>query len=142
MMQRGRRSSAELATFITASPQRPPKPPTELSDAQADVWRAVVASLRSDWLSPAAFPMLIAFCRHVCRGRLIESQIATFEIEWARVEGGLERFDRLLKMAERETKAAVACARALRITPHSQMHPRTAGRRVLDRDDDGRRPWD
>ena len=46
------------------------------------------------------------------------------------VDGGLERLDRLLAIAERETRAITACARALRLTPQAQMHPRTAGRAV------------
>ena len=58
------------------------------------------------------------------------------------VEGGLERFDRLLAMADRETKAVVATARALRLTPQAIVHPRTAGRRVNDWPADARRPWD
>jgi hypothetical protein len=90
----------------------------------------------------AAFPVLIEYTRHVCRARLLEAQIERFQIEWTKVEGGLDRFDRLLAMAERETRALTACARALRLTPHSVMHPRTAGRSMNDTPDHVRRPWD
>jgi hypothetical protein len=31
---------------------------------------------------------LIAYCRHACRSRLLEIQIAQFELEWTRTEGG------------------------------------------------------
>jgi hypothetical protein len=93
-----------------------------------------------DWLTRAAF-VLVAYCRHVCRARLLEMQIAQFEIEWTTVEGGLERFDKMLAMAERETRALSACARALRLTPQAQMHPRTAGRRAND-NRTGPRPWE
>jgi hypothetical protein len=58
-----------------------------------------------------------------------------------KAKGGLERLDRMLAMAERETRAALACARALRVTPQSQILPRTAGRLAIE--DTGRRkPWD
>ena len=142
MKQRGRKSGTLLATLVPASRQMPPRPPTELTDAQADVWRSTVASLRGDWVSPAAFPLLTEFCRRVCRCRLLQAQIEAFELEWVKADGGLERFDRLLQMADRESKAMTALARALRLTPASQMHPRTAARRVLDTPDEGKRPWD
>jgi hypothetical protein len=142
MKQRGRKSPLDLSTVVVGARQMPPRPPAELTDAQADVWRSVVASLRGDWMSPAAYPVLIEYCRHVCRARLLQSQIEQFELEWVRTEGGLERFDRLLGMADRETRVITACARALRLTPSAQMDPRSAARRVLDIPDDGKRPWD
>jgi hypothetical protein len=108
----------------------PSSPPPELSDAQTKVWLDVVGSFPGDWFTRAASPILTAYCRHVCRARLLELQIAQFEPEWTRADGGLERLDRLLAVAERETRAMTACARALRLTPQTQMHARTAGRAV------------
>ena len=142
MGQRGRKSSAELSTVvIDAGPRMPSSPPPELTDAQATVWRDVVGSLPDDWCTRAAYPILVAFCRHVCRAQVLEMQIARFEPEWTTVDGGLERLDRLLAAAERETRAMTACARALRLTPQAQMHPRTAGRAVSNLPS-GPRPWD
>ena len=72
---------------------------------------------------------------------MLELQIARLEPEWTRLESGLERLDRLLAVAERETRAITACARALRLTPQAQMHPRTAGRAVSNVPS-GPMPWD
>jgi hypothetical protein len=142
MRKRGRISSAELATVVIDAGRRmPASPPPELTDAQATVWRDVVGSLPDGWFTRAAYPILVAYCRHVCRARLLEMQIAQFEPEWTRVDGGLERLDRLLAVAERETRAMMACARALRLTPQAQMHPRTAGRAVSNLPI-GPQPWD
>jgi hypothetical protein len=142
MRQRGRKPAENSATLVVGAGYRSPShPPSELSDAQAAVWRDVVGSLPGSWLTRAAFPVLISHCRHVCRGRLLEAQISRFEVEWVAVEGGLERLDRMLAMAERETRAITATARALRLTPASQMHPRTAGR-AIDAVPEGPRPWD
>jgi hypothetical protein len=106
MRHRGRKSSAEMSTLIVdTSRQTPPAPPSELTDAQAQVWRDVVASLPGNWLTRAAHPILIAYCRHTCRSRLLEIQIAQFELEWTRTEGGLVRLDKLLAASERETRA-------------------------------------
>jgi hypothetical protein len=142
MGQRGKISSSELSTVvIDAGRPMPPSPPPELTDAQATVWRDVVGSLPGGWLTRAAHPILVAFCRHVCRARLLEMLIARFEIEWVDVDDGLERLDRLLALAERETRAITACGRALRLTPQAQMHPRTAGR-AINNLPMGPRPWD
>jgi len=132
----------ELSTVvIDAGRQMPALPPAELTDAQAVVWRDVIGSLPGGWLTQAAHPILVAFCRHVCRARMLERQIARLEPEWTRLDSGLERLDRLLAVAERETRAITACARALRLTPQAQMHPRTAGRAVSNVPS-GPRPWD
>lgn len=141
-MKRGRASVADLAV-VSINPGRAKShpAPAELSDAQSAVWRTTVSAMRTEFITAACYPVMIEFCRHVCRARLLEAQISHFEIEWAKVEGGLERLDRMLAMAERETRSMTACARALRLTPHAQMHARTAGR--LSRDaGSGKRPWD
>jgi hypothetical protein len=126
---------------IDAGGRMPLSPPPELSDAQKTVWFDVVGSLPDDWFTRAAHPILVAYCRHTCRARLLELQIAQFEAEWTGADDGLERLDRLLAVAERETRAMTACARALRLTPQSQMHPRTAGRAVNNLPKDPL-PWD
>jgi len=142
MRKRGRISSAELATVVIDTGRHmPSSPPPELTDAQATVWRDVVGSLPGDWVTRAAHPILISYCRHVCRAQVLEKQISQFELEWTMADGGLERLDRLLAVAERETRAMTACARALRLTPQAQMHPRTAGRAVSNLPS-GPRPWD
>ncbi|QOZ52942.1 hypothetical protein XH90_17395 [Bradyrhizobium sp. CCBAU 53338] len=141
-MKRGRKSAAEVASVVVAAgTSMPAQPPAELTDAQAMIWRDAVGSMPGNWLTRAAHPILIAYCRHACRARLLEMQIAQFEVEWTRVDGGLERLDKLFAMAERETRAISACARALRLTPQALMHPRTAGRRINDLPA-GPRPWD
>ncbi len=132
MAKRGRKTGGDLSTVVIDIGRQgmPPPPPSELTDAQSDIWRDVVSSLPAIWFKRAAYPILIAYCRHACRARLLELQIAQFEIEWAKVAGGIERLDKLLALSERETRAMLACARALRLTPHQQMHPRTAGRAI------------
>ena len=142
MTHRGRKSSSEWSTVVIDAGRRmPSSPPPELTDAQASVWRDVVGSLPGEWFTAAAYPILVAYCQHVCRARLLEMEITRFEPEWVGVDGGLERLDRLLAVAERETRAMTACARALRLTPQAQMHPRSAGRAVSNLPS-GPPPWD
>ena len=136
MAKRGRKSAADLALIdmpvVDVSRRMPPSPPCELTEAQAQVWRDAVSCMPGDWLKRGAHGILIEYCRHVCRSRLLEVQIAHFQEEWTGRDGGFERLDKLLAMAEREGKAAIACARALRLTPQAQMHPRSAGRRLAE----------
>jgi hypothetical protein len=133
-MKHGRKSRAELemtdTVIVDVSRRMPAAPPSELSDAQAQVWRDAVSSMPGNWLARGAHGILVEYTRHICRARLLEVQIAQFQQEWT--TGGLERLDKLLAMAEREGKAAIACARALRLTPQAQMHPRSAGRRLAE----------
>lgn len=50
MGERGKRLMAELSTVVSdAGRPMPPLPPTELTDAQATVWRDVVSSLPAGW---------------------------------------------------------------------------------------------
>jgi hypothetical protein len=140
MIKRGKKSAAELSVIVDVSRRLPPPPPAELSDAQAAVWRDTAANLPGDWLD-ACGPLLVEYCRHICRSRLIERLVRDFEAEWIKAGGGLERLDRLLAMAERESRAALACARSLRLTPQSRIEPRTAGSRIAI-NPIGRRPWD
>jgi hypothetical protein len=143
MRQRGRKSSTEILTDLVVDVRQsmPVRPPSELTDAQAGIWRDVVGSLPAVLFKRATFPNLIAYCRHACRARLLEMQVARFEPEWTKVKGGLERLDKLLALCERETRAMIACARTLRLTPQAQMHARTAGR-AIDNTTTGPFPWD
>ena len=147
MRQRGRKSPQALADIVVdtrrkSAPSAPSAPPTELTDAQAAVWRDVVSSLPDTWFRRAAHPILIQYCRHACRARLLEMQIQRFEIEWTKVEGGLERLGQLLALAGRETSLMLACARALRLARHQIMHPRTAARAIGSMPPPGPRPWE
>jgi hypothetical protein len=141
MAKRGRVSGAELSVVVDLSRRPPPPPPSELPPSQAETWRNTMGSVPSDYISRAAYPVLIELCRHVDRGRMLEGLIASFQSEWAAVDGGVERLDKLLQAAEREGRAIVACARSLRLTPQS-VHPTTAARRLANHPPEGRRPWD
>src|SRR5262245_40731249 len=129
----GRKSQAELALtgslLVDVSRRLPARPPSELSHPQAQVWRDAVGSMSGNWLNRGMHPVLIEYCRRVCRSRVIEQEIANTPPH------DLDRLDRLFGMAERESKAILALARSLRLTPQSQQHPKTAGRMAADRPD-------
>ena len=73
---------------------------------------------------------------------MLQDQINAFDPEWTKRPGGLERLAKLLAMAERETRAMTATARAMRLTPQARIQPVTAGRRVNNLPLTTQRPWD
>src|SRR5688500_9198888 len=80
MAQRGRKSAAALAV-------REPEAravvhvdaPYDLTDEQADVWRATLASLPPDWIDTGAHPALAAYCRTTTTMRRLGSLVAQAE---------------------------------------------------------------
>jgi hypothetical protein len=140
-MKRGRKSAAELSVVPVAGRIGKPLPPEDLTEGQADEWRAVVGSLPSGWVRREHYGILAAYCRHACRHQFLSQALDQYELEWINVEGGPERYAKLAAAAAKESAGMIACARQLRMMQQHQMHARTAGRRVAD-EPAGPRPWD
>ncbi len=143
MAKRGRSSAGELSVIVDISRAPPPPPPPELPVSQQTIWRDIMGSIPSGHISRAAFPVLTELCRHIEQGRMLAGLVGSFKPEWASTDEGLQRLDRLLAMHDRSTKTIVACARSLRLTPQSMVHPTTAARRMANQLDlGGQKPWD
>jgi len=141
MRQRGKKSAASLAIATpTGLRQRLPAP-VHLSDAEISVWLQLVNDQPAEAFTPTHVPLLEAYCRHVVRGRVLATEIEAFDPEWMRDSEGLKRYDRMLRMAEREARAASSLATRLRITRHSQVHPKTVGRPSA-RSASAPKPWE
>jgi hypothetical protein len=144
MGSRGHKSTAETLTQpgLTVLETRRSPPPPGLTEAEAAVWRETMAAAPSGWFTKASYPVLKAFCRHTARAELLAQQVNGFQPEWITSDGGLERLNKLLAMAERESRALTACARAMRLTQQSQYGPRAAATAVQNARGDAKRPWD
>lgn len=141
MGQRGKKSATELATRPTLIESRRPSPPADLNETEAAIWRDTIGTMPLGWIVKAQYPILAAYCRHTARAMALAVQIEGFDLDWVTVEGGLQRLDKLLAMAERETRALTACARAMRLTHQSMILPRGAGRQMAGAPR-GPLPWD
>lgn len=86
--------------------------------------------------------MLELYCRHVTNARVIAEELANFERAWMADDDGLKRYDRLLAMAERESRAASSLATRLRITRQAVEHPATVGRVMGKNASKTRKPWE
>mgnify|MGYP003403490311 CR=1 FL=1 len=98
--------------------------PLHMSDAERGVWIEVVNDQPASAFSPTHSPLL-----------------ANFDRAWMADDDGLKRYDMLLKMAERESRAASSLATRLRITRQAVEHPTTVGRSINSQAK-SRKPWE
>lgn len=87
-----------------------------ISDAERSVWLEVVNDQPADAFTATHAPLLELYCRHIVQARILADELANFDRAWMADDDGLKRYDRLLGMAERESRAASSLATRLRIT--------------------------
>ena len=112
MAQRGRKSTAALAmarpTPVLSESRL--APPIHLPDAERDVWLQVVNDQPASSFTETHAPMLELYCRHVVLSRILADELLNFDRAWIADDDGLKRYDRLLAMHERESRAASSAA--------------------------------
>jgi hypothetical protein len=129
----GPKSTADQAVKISAIEIKRPEPPEELSLAEQETWKAVVATKPADWWRPDTFPLLIGYCKHVEHAKRLDDVTAKFNYPGIREDFGLVGYlDKLLRARDRESRAMVNLARCMRISQQAQMHPKTAGRKTTN----------
>ena len=125
-MQRGRRSSESQSVVVSLVPGVRPDAPEELSPEQAEIWRATVASMPSDWFAGCAGVLLRQLCRHVSYARWMAAELDAVGLGSPKKGGGIDRFDKLSRMHLREGKAISSLMTKLRLTPQSKYSARAA----------------
>lgn|SRR6185369_4635275 len=119
MKTRGRDSAASLEIVPFASKVAPlerverPRPPADLTDDQAEEWRAVVNRMPAEWFPRETHALLADYCRHVVMARKISQLIQQSE-EGETLDVG--EYDRLGRMAERESRVIASLATKMRLT--------------------------
>lgn len=143
MATRGRKSAQSLATAAVATSVGAAarlRAALHLSDAERAVWAEVVNDQPASAFAPTHAPLLEMYCRHVVYSRILADEIASFDRSWLADAEGLDRYDKLLKMAERETRAASSFATRLRITRQAIDQQTVA--RSLSSAPKSRKPWE
>ena len=143
MGSRGRKSTAEMEVATQVAPistENRLQPPLHLTDAERVVWFEVVNDQPADAFMVTHAPLLELYCRHVVNARVIADEITNFDRAWLADDDGLKRYDRLLAMAERESRAASSLATRLRITRQAVDHPTTVARGLKNKGK-ARKPW-
>ena len=136
MKQRGRKSAASLIGVMMPVPMQRPEPPDgeSLDDEATREWWAVVNRLPADHFPRETHALLAAFCRHVVAARDLAGTLrALDDALHCAIEDGRDRLsvlleatkcrDRLLRMRDRETRAASSLATRLRITLQAARSP-------------------
>jgi len=147
MAKRGRKSTAELAMvkngkFASIMDSRPPAPDT-LDEEEANLWNVVVQSMYQEAFPKETHALLEIYIRHVFDERFISNAIRRWKAEGIETPQGTDQFNTLLRMRQREAHAVMTIGRSLRITPHSRVDPKTAGRAASNRTGHGLSlPWE
>jgi hypothetical protein len=132
MAQRGRKSAASLSIVSMAGHERP-APPEDLIEDEAKEWREIAGRMPQDWFTRENFPLLAEYCRHIVRARDLAQDIAKFKRYPSEVRlttEGIQRYDMLLKMADRERAALVQLATKQRFSQQSRYTEKRAGTAV------------
>ena len=144
MTQRGKKSAASLAVKAQVAPissESRLMAPLHMSVAERGVWVEVVNDQPASAFGPTHGPLLELYCRHIVQARILADELANFDRAWMADDDGLKRYDRLLGMAERESRAASSLATRLRITRQAVEHPTTVGL-GLKNQAKSRKPWE
>ena len=115
--------------------------PAHISDAERSVWIELVNDQPADVFTPTHLPLIEMYCRHVVNSRALADEVLNFDRAWLADDEGLKRYDRLLAMSERESRAASSLATRLCITRQAVDHPTTAGRKLANQTRE-RKPWE
>lgn len=113
MAKRGRQSLAALAITTPIETIQRPDAPYDLTDDQAEEWRAVVDRMPADWFPRETWPLLSQYCRHIVNARRVAQLI---EQAAGRKKLNIGEYEALLKVQERESRAISALARSMRLT--------------------------
>jgi len=117
-----------------------PEPPEYLNEDQASEWRAVVDACPADWFPRETHGALESYCRHTVAEREVDKMVEDLkgmDLSTGEIIGGL---DKLYKMRERESRAAVSCATKLRITNQALTNHKTS-RTPGDGGGNVKKPW-
>ena len=143
MATRGRKSSAELATLsagVSITVTRRLVPALHLSNSERVVWLEIVNDQPAGAFTETHTHLLEMYCRHVVQSRILADEVAAYDRTWLADDDGLKRYDKLLKMAERETRAASSFATRLRITRQA-VDQQTIARAQMNAPK-GKKPWE
>jgi hypothetical protein len=131
MRQRGRDSETKRAAgapVIELHPQ--PQPPADLNEAEAAIWRSLVASMPASWFRPETHAMLETLCRVTVQLHQINKQFARFGSELPRAAKQWQRYKELTALRGRLASQVSLLSTKLRLTPQSRINPLSAARRV------------
>lgn len=120
-MPRKSRASFEVPSAPVVAPEQRLSPPAGLSARERELWRDTVAALPRGYLDAAQTHTLAGYVAHVAAAETLAERLRSLDVED-------EAWHRLDRARTTHTKAALAHARALRLTAQSRLEPDRAQR--------------
>ena len=123
----------DVSAFIPGGKDQRPDPPPDMSTSAAAVWRDVVASMKARHFTKETHALLARYCHAMAECGRLEAELASVGV-------GLPSYDRLSQRLNGTMTVALSYARALRLTPKSNLESRADGRdphRTM-----GSKPWE
>lgn len=136
------RKSADALSVITHLPGQRTEPPPGFPADATEVWRSVVASKPHDWFGADSVYLLEAYCHAVVSHRLISIGVAAFDQSKMASPDGINLYDQLTRMQERQARVMAAIATKLRLTQQSRYTPQAAATAAKKVGGGSTRPWD
>ena len=150
----GPKSAAELSVApvidVRHAKERP-VPLEGLSEPERAIWQRITAAMPANWFNREHLDLLARYCQHQARAHTFSRMASHFKPSEIGETITLDDLDRICRMAERESRAALALARSMRFTHQSQLHTETAARKrnqqagyIPDEFNGGepRKPWE
>ena len=145
MDKRARKSAASLT--IAHPTELCPRlaPPPELSEYEASIWHRVVNTKPAEWFKNDTEQLLISYCRHCSQASIVDIQLKDFEPGWLADKEGLDRYEKLCRLRDLQSKQINALSRSMRLTQQSQYDAAKAGRKsggYKGAENAGKKPWE
>jgi hypothetical protein len=122
MAQRGQKSAQALAALAQNVIEVPRyEPPVDMPDEQQAIWTRIINRQPAEWFTDANIDLLENYIRHLAGATRINILISKTE---RKKSFDVDEYDKLLKMRERETRAASSLATRMRLTQQAQYSDR------------------
>jgi hypothetical protein len=124
-----RTSVAELMIQENVAEVPRPDAPYDLSDAEANVWRAICASMPAAHFSRGNYGLLAQLCRHLVAARMLGAIIAA---ETKKKQIDTKLYQQLLASQEKQSNMIVKLCRSMRLSQGSVTRAKSPSVRPLN----------
>ena len=128
MKQRGRKS-AKSQNIVDISQAQRPKPPAELTEKQAKLWRAITADRPAEYFDDASLPLLAEYVRCADELDKIAVTFENFNQDWLKDGDGLMRYRKMTSIRSDMQGRLATLATKLRLAQQSRYDKQKAGAR-------------
>lgn len=128
------KQSAAGLSIVPRLPGASIEEPADLSPAEVQLWRDVVASKPAEWFGADSAPILKEFVRASVTCDLLDERVKT-----TMTTGAVGEVKLILDMRDKESKRVAVLATKLRLTQQSRYTPQAAA--TADKRASGKRPW-